>query len=388
MMRSLSFTIGAGLMIGCGGGEPAHDYVQLLGSDTLAAETFSRTANAISGTSLSRVPATRVVAYTATLDNEGRIRSLDATYSTPEQNTDGRPPLRVETSLDGDTVTVVRDRDGQVDTTKVGVPPGTILTTGEWPPSVAFLEHLVNMMNETGSDSLGFEAFQPQGPQTAGPSFLTRTDDETFVMSFFGFPLAVHVADGGHVVAVSGAETTFKIETAPAVALDFQTAAAGFAALDARGEGVGVPSPPAEAHLEAGDKRLRVAYSQPAVRGRTVWGGVVPYGEIWRTGAGAATSFTTNVDLTVGGVPMPAGQYTMYSVFTETTDTLIINRQTGQFGTVYDQDLDLVRVGLERRMLDEPSERFTIQVDDAPDGVVFRMRWGPREFSVTLLSGG
>ena len=77
-------------------------------------------------------------------------------------------------------------------------------------------------------------------------------------------------------------------------------------------------------------------------------GGLVPYGQVWRTGANAATTLVTPRDLRIGDTPVPAGTYTLYTLPGESEWQLIINRQTGQWGTEYDQAQDLARIPMQR----------------------------------------
>ena len=127
---------------------------------------------------------------------------------------------------------------------------------------------------------------------------------------------------------------------------------------------------------------VTIEYGQPHARGRTVMGGVVPWDRVWRTGANAATSLVTDVDLVVGGVRLPRGRYSLYTLPTRAGWKLIINRQTGQWGTEYDPKQDLARVDMRVRTLREPMESFTIWL--VPGGAgrgVLRMAWGTVEAS-------
>ncbi len=126
-------------------------------------------------------------------------------------------------------------------------------------------------------------------------------------------------------------------------------------------------------------------YIRPAKRGREIWGGLlVPWNVVWRTGADAATAFSTDRDLEIGGARVPAGDYTLFSIYTAESAKLIINRQTGQWGTVYNEDQDLARVDLARESLPETVERFTIAVESTDDGGVVRLSWDRTRFSVPL----
>ena len=118
-----------------------------------------------------------------------------------------------------------------------------------------------------------------------------------------------------------------------------------------------------------------VDYGRPSVRGRQILGEVVPFGEVWRTGANQATHFTTSRDLQVGATTIPAGTYTLWTVPSPGGAELIVNAQTGQWGTSYDPSRDLVRIPLEVREAREPVERFTITVDPQQGGGVLRLSW-------------
>jgi hypothetical protein len=123
---------------------------------------------------------------------------------------------------------------------------------------------------------------------------------------------------------------------------------------------------------------MEVVYSRPAMRGREIWGGLVPFGEVWRTGANAATHFSTAGPIRLGNLDLPAGTYTLWSTFTPEGGTLIVNSETGQWGTAYDPEHDLGRTSLEQRPVDEPAERFTIEL--APDASELRLVWADRMY--------
>jgi hypothetical protein len=120
------------------------------------------------------------------------------------------------------------------------------------------------------------------------------------------------------------------------------------------------PSPPGEAAITLDGKKITIGYSRPSVRGRKIMGELVPYGKVWRTGANEATTLTAEQDLNIGGADVPAGKYTLYTLPSEGTWKLIINKETGQWGTVYHEDQDLVRVDMKKSQLSQPVEQFTI----------------------------
>jgi hypothetical protein len=140
--------------------------------------------------------------------------------------------------------------------------------------------------------------------------------------------------------------------------------------------------------------RITIDYGQPHARGRAIVGSaVVPFDQVWRTGANEATSLTTDVDLTIGGVVVPKGSYTLYTLPSRRGWKLIINKNTGQWGTEYREEHDLARIDLRSRELREPLDSFSIwlvpEVTRNPQGGisgglprgVLRLAWGEVELS-------
>ncbi len=124
------------------------------------------------------------------------------------------------------------------------------------------------------------------------------------------------------------------------------------------------PSPPGTATCSLADgKTITVNYSRPSMRNRKIMGELVPFDKVWRTGANEATSFETPVPLKIGSTQIPAGKYTLYTLPSQTGWTLIINKQTGQWGTDYTEAQDLARVKMEVKQLSAPVEQFTISFD-------------------------
>src|SRR6478752_2976594 len=123
------------------------------------------------------------------------------------------------------------------------------------------------------------------------------------------------------------------------------------------------PSAPGTAEVTLKGKKITIDYSRPYLKGRKVGQELAPYGQVWRTGANEATALTTEIDLNIGGAKVPAGKYTLYTLPSEGTWKLIINKETGQSGTKYDQAQDLARVDMQKSALPQTVEQFTISFD-------------------------
>ena len=121
-------------------------------------------------------------------------------------------------------------------------------------------------------------------------------------------------------------------------------------------------SPPARTGVTIAGKKLTIAYSSPRIRGRKIMGGLVPYGQWWRTGADNATTFQTDADLDLGGLKVPKGIYTLYTLPGATEWQLIVNKQTGQWGTEYNQRQDLGRVKMNLAQTPALVDSFKIEL--------------------------
>ena len=144
-------------------------------------------------------------------------------------------------------------------------------------------------------------------------------------------------------------------------------------------------SPPATATTAINGKKLTIAYSAPSMRGRKIMGALVPYGRWWRTGADNATTFQTEADLDIGGLKVPKGIYTIYTLPGAAEWQLIVNRQTGQFGTEYDQKRDLGRVKMTVAQTPAPVEKFKIELPALGGSKgLLKMTWERTEVSVPI----
>jgi hypothetical protein len=145
-------------------------------------------------------------------------------------------------------------------------------------------------------------------------------------------------------------------------------------------------SPPAKADCKLSDgKSIHVDYSSPRMRGRKIFGGLVPYGEPWRAGANPATTFVIDADMSVGGKTVPAGSYTLFALPTPDAWTLIISKQTGEWGIPYPGESDdFARVPMKVSKLGSPLENFTIAFDQNGAACTLRLEWDTTRASVQI----
>ena len=150
-------------------------------------------------------------------------------------------------------------------------------------------------------------------------------------------------------------------------------------------------SPHETVNATVGDAKITIIYGRPYTKDpksgekRKIWGGLVPYGQVWRMGADEATLFTTDKEVSIGGTSVAAGTYSLFLLPEEGGSAkLIVNKQTGQWGTKYDQSQDLVRIGLIQQKLDKPVDQFLISVEKTMADGVLKLMWDDTQYSATI----
>ena len=363
-------------------GQRGHEegFVVCLGEDTLAVERYTRSATTLASEIVLRVPAARRVTYTAALDAVGDVISMDLVITPLLENS--RPP-RVSRGLlqfRGDTADVQLTVGDSTRVLKVPARPGSMPLAAF---SHALVEQAILRASRLGLDSVAFD-WVGVGAPVAYPTYVSRRKDGAVVVGFFDAPAVATMDSTGRMLALDGTATTAKVEVRRVQAPDLEHFARTFASAEAAHGPIGQLSPRDTAWGEIGRARLMVDYGRPSRRGRVVFGQVVPWGRVWRTGANEATQLTTNTPLVLGGERIPAGTYSLWTVPRPDGATLIVNRRTGQWGTHYERTLDLARVEMARESLAEPVEQFTIAIEPSTDGGVLRLSWESTSYLAPL----
>jgi hypothetical protein len=143
-------------------------------------------------------------------------------------------------------------------------------------------------------------------------------------------------------------------------------------------------SPPAKTSTTLNGKAITIDYSAPSKRDRRIMGALVPFDKVWRTGANAATTLKTEGSIEIGTLVVPAGTYTLYTLPGEKSWTLIVNKQTGQWGTDYDEKQDLGRVTMNVAHLDKTVETFVIDLKPSGNKAILSLKWENTEATVPV----
>jgi hypothetical protein len=198
----------------------------------------------------------------------------------------------------------------------------------------------------------------------------------------------VEVDTQGRVTHLDAAGTTRAVRVKRVEDVDIDQLARAYAAQEAQDGALGSLSGRGSNEAMVAGANLSLDFGVPRKRGREIFGALVPYGQVWRTGADRATHFTTDRDLVIGGAAVPAGTYTLFTVPGPETWTLMINTRTNINGQAYDAEHDLARVEMRTRSLDEEVEEFEVRAEPTARGGELRIRWDRTEAYVPVGAAG
>jgi hypothetical protein len=200
--------------------------------------------------------------------------------------------------------------------------------------------------------------------------------------------MRVRVDADGRLLGLDAGATTRALVVERRPWVELRPIAERWTGADAAGRSAGALSGRDTARAIIAGAELLVDYGTPLRRGRDIWGGLVRFGQLWRTGANMATHLTTSRDLVLGAgadtLRLPAGRYTLFSIPEAGGGTLVVSAQTGQNGNAYDPARDFGRVRMQARALDTPVERFTISLEDDGGGAI-RLQWADEERVVPFV---
>jgi hypothetical protein len=383
-MTRLGLTLGFALLP-CSlafGQAPAY-YAGRLGTDTLYLEVVRVTESRVEGVVVYRTPQLETLVYAVEL--EGGLPSTWRVQATAVQT--GRQ-VTIDGRADGAIAELVVTRTGRADTVRFGELRLPVFPYS--PPTIGLYELITRWAVRAGLDSVPL-LFAFPGARRPLPNAVVRVRSGVpapprgpGVSGAFdiGYPGGFHrleVDSAGRVLRLDASATTTRLDFRSTIPFNPDSVVAAW-----QGRAAGPLAPRDTVRAAIGSGEIVIDYGRPSKRGRTIFGGLVPYGEVWRTGANAATHFSTPVDLLAGDSRIPAGRYTLFTIPDPERPTLIVNRQVGQWGTAYDPGKDLVRIPMTSRATTAAVERLTIRIQES--GTTWRLvfEWDSASWEAVL----
>jgi hypothetical protein len=360
-------------------------FVTTLGSDTVAFESFMRTAARVEGDIMVRIPGTVLCHYVLELAGDGGVKR--STLDVKPLGVSSVPERHVVLEFAGDSLFADVDSAGQHVKTRrlAGANAFPLFMTGYGDSyglysSLGVYEALIHHL-VAGTDTVNVPSVNMATGRTVPRQFLRRSptavDADYFKIAWTHLTLD----SSGQIVSADGSETTEKVQSHRVDFFDVPQAAKRFAALDKEGKGLGLASPNVTAKGLVGGQMVVVTYGSPRRRDRTILGNVVSYDKVWRTGANEATVIVFDHPMVIGTTTFPAGAYSLWTLpKKDGTVDLIVNSQHGQYGTDYDASHDIVRIPMKVSAVTTPQDNFTFLVS----GSELSLRWDTFVWSVPI----
>lgn len=356
-------------------------FIVRLGNDTLLVEQYRRTATTLEGDQVARsARATSVRHFTAAFDRHGgvtRYELVGRVAARPDA-----PPQTLRVTFDADTAVVTLVSGDSSHSERLQLQGGAVPYVDR---SYALVELLTRQARAVGRLPYVAPLLSLGSLSQVAATVSRGTGDSVVVVIGDDPPVRVRVDSGGTILGASAVGTPEQFTVERVAAVDIGAIARQFATRP-----LGQLSPPDSVRATVAGAQIAVDYSRPAMRGRTIFGVVVPWNEVWRTGANEATRFTTSADLVLGGKTVPKGSYTLWTLPSPSGWKLIVNRQTRApngallWGTDYSPDSDVVRVDMKVEPLQQPVDRFTIALLPQGKGGLLTLEWEKTRASVTV----
>lgn len=349
------------------GAQTASTLTARLGVDTISVERMTRNGNTLEAEVVTRSPRTTLQRHRAQFDGNGNLTMLTVRDLDPTTGADRRTTTYMR---HGDSLHV-SVRGDQTSERMVAAPAGWLpfIDLVHWPFDVALQR--MRRGNQTA-----YAAPMLSGQRISDfPLALIGRDSATVTHPTRG-TMRLTVLPDGAIRTLDAGATTRALIVSRSGESDVAALARDFAARDAAGRGVGELSGRGGGASNVLGATITLDFGVPMKRGREIWGTVVRYGQLWRTGANRATHFKTDRELRFGELVVPAGEYTLFSIIEANGGVLIINRQNGQ---TYDQARDLGRVPLRAMPLSREVEGFTIAVREQNGRGVLALQWDRTE---------
>jgi hypothetical protein len=366
--------------------EETYGFVATLGNDTTSIERVTRVGNRIVSDAVGRSPLVVRRRWEATLAPDGSIRSW--TMDTRIPNGEVVSDLHHEAVFDSNEVRLVRQVGDSAArfAYQTGYPstvPWNAFVYGTYEPLFAAAQGV------SDTTRIGLYFFEGWAEGKLGFARVRGLGGDSVALSSTGLAGSgvAHIDASGRLLSYSGEGTTYKqqVRRVSGVA-DLDEIERRFAA-DEKAKGVHSRlSKPDTARGNVGSASVTVEYGRPMARGRTLVGGLIPYNRVWRTGANEATHLRVSAPVRLAGIALDQGAYTLWTIPSEREVQLIINSQTGQWGTGYQSRFDIARAPLQIDTLSAHVEEFTIRIDPVNNGRTARlvMEWGPVRWSAPI----
>jgi Protein of unknown function (DUF2911) len=351
-------------------------FIGRMGVDTVLVETYTMINNHLYGKAFIRVPEDYIGEFSIHFYPDGSIREFDVSAMDPSNSSlpfaakSGAFEYRLNMNCKNDTCTYYNSIAG-VPTEKIYIHPASRVDfVGGWVPFISLMEWHCRRLVQSEKQVLPLKMINHNiGVYDIGVHFLNR---DTII---FGGPFLEYTKIGidktGKVLGVDGIGTpwNYYVTSHPPINVDM------VAKRMAKTPGIGIPSPTETTEFEIQGSKIGLTYGRPYKRGRTIFGGVVPYDTLWRTGANGPTVLTFQHDIKLGDTTIPKGKYSIYTIPKRNEWSLIFSADLKSWPTDPDRSKEFAQVVIPVEKTKNISEQFTIEIIEVGKKGEMKFSW-------------
>lgn len=395
--KSVRLVLAALAVVACGTREPAQRYgfIARLGNDTVSVESITRSGDKVVVDGVDRFPRVRRRHTEIDLGAGSTIRHITMDIHTPSESANQRE-RRVTADVTADSVHIVKSDDERK--FRINFATNGAVAMAHVPQMYSLYELYFDAafaraaaLKRVAGDTVQLRQFYidrefDRFPLHHGTVRLLPDHHAEIRHDWLSGTGEASFDSAGQMLTYSGARSTYLVDVARVdSAPDIRALADKWEALEKAKGPVTQLSPRDTVRANLGAASITIDYSRPLARGRVLLGGVIPYDRVWRTGANAATQFTTSAPITLAGIKVAAGTYTLWTIPHQNGVDLVVNGQAGQWGTEYNPARDVARAPMQSSAVATPVEQFTIAVGRREaGGGTLTFEWGTFRWTASI----
>ncbi len=353
-------------------------FVAKLGNDTVIVETYNMLPNHLFGKAFLRYPVDQVGVFDFHFYPDGSIKHYSISYMNPDSSyltSSGTQGLYCE----NDTCTWFASGPGDTKEYTNKRASAQMHFVGGWTPTLSLIEwHCIRLI-QSGQQSLPLTLINDYiGIRQVA---ISKGNGDTLVFGgdFLEYT-KIKASDDGRILYYDGTGTPWNYIATKHEPIDVDAAAKRLS----KTPKIGIPSPEVKVAFEVEKDTIHISYGRPYKRGRKIFGGIVPYDSVWRTGAGHPTIISLPYDIQFGKTIIPKGDYSLYTIPSLTQWKLIFNTDLKQWPTDPDHAKDIATIPLEVKKASQQTDQFTITIDPNKGGGVLKFIWDETEASTAF----
>jgi hypothetical protein len=344
-------------------------FVAKLGTDTVIVETYNMLANHLYGKAFLRYPEDRIGVFDFHFYPDGSIQHYSMSYMKPDSSyiTTG---FTEGVLCENDTCTYfsAERRSRKEYISKRSAQHMDFI--GGWTPTLSLIEWNCTRLMRSGKESMPITMINDYIGIKEIAIRKGKGDTLVFGGDFLEYAKIIATPEG-RILSYDGTATPWNYLVTKLDPINVDEVAKRMS----KNQKIGNPSPKAIVGFPVASDTIRLSYGRPLKRGRKIFGGIVPYDSIWRTGANDHTRLTLPYDIQFGKVTIPKGEYALYSIPRENGWTLIFNTDFKRWATEPDRSKDFASVPLQVRRVAQAVDQFTITIDPEKDGGIIKFIW-------------